>query len=154
MADGLYLVAEDFARGQPETIDLCGCAQAHRPVVHIIEAVGGVCHLSLCGFVPRFHHFVGVHPVGEVERRVDIDVFQHREVGIDGNVVLHAVAPILDEVGFEQQILLGVDRIAQMSRIAHGDFLIPSLLACHFLAFEGIETAYGNVQVGQLQTDG
>lgn len=43
----------------------------------------------------------------------------------------------------------GVDLVGQRTRIAHGNLLIPALVAHLLLAPEGIEAGYGDIQVGQ-----
>ena len=68
--------------------------------------------------------------------------------------MLHTVAPVAREFGVEQLVFLGRDGVAELAGIAHRDFLIPALLAGHLLAFEGIEAADGDVQVGHGQGDG
>ena len=64
-------------------------------------------------------------------------------------MVLEAVAPVLDEVGLEELILLGGDGVGDLTGIRHGDLLVPTLLAHLMLATEGVEAAQRDAEVGQ-----
>ena len=154
MADGYNLVAEELFPGHVHTIQLGGCTDTETPVVDIIESVNGIGHLSLRTLVPVAHHLVGVHTVGEVERRIDIQVVEQGEIATDGDVVLHTITPVSRQTGVEQQVFLGSDGVAQLSRVTHGNLLVPAFLARHLLSFEGIEAADGDIQVGHGQSDG
>ena len=104
--------------------------------------------------VPRAHDLIGVHAVGEVERGIDVQIVEERERAADRYLVLHAVLPVLDEVGVQQLFLFRRDGVGEMTRVAHGNLLIPALLACHVLALERIEARDGNVQVGHGERHG
>ena len=154
MADAVDLVAEQLAPGHPEAIELRRCRERQAPVVDVVQTVDGVGHLTLVDVVPRAHDLVGVHAVGEVERGIDVQIVEERERAADRYLVLHAVLPVLDEVGVQQLFFFRRDGVGEMTRVAHGDFLIPALLACHVLALERIEARDGNVQVGHGERHG
>ena len=65
--------------------------------------------------------------------------------------MLHTVLPILGEAGLHQLVFLRIDGVAETTRILHGDFLIPTLIACSTLALEGIEARHVDVHVWQRQ---
>ena len=67
--------------------------------------------------------------------------------------MLHAVFPVLDKIGVHELVFLGVDRVAELSCIAHRDLLIPFLVAHLMFAAEGIEARDADVQVGQRHGD-
>ena len=154
MAYCLYLVTEDLAVRHPESVELGGCAHAHRPVVDVVKSVCSVALHGLRLLVPALLYAVGVHAVGEVDRRVDVNHIEEREVGVDRYVVLHTVAPVLYQVRLHEQVFLRGDAVAQTSGVAHGYLLIPALLACHALALEGVEAAYGDIEVGERDCHG
>ena len=63
--------------------------------------------------------------------------------------MLDAVAPVLDEVRLEDLVFLRGDGVGHLSRVGHGDFLVPAFLAHLALAAEGIEAREGDAEVGQ-----
>ena len=97
MADCLNLVAKEFSPRCVEHIQFGRCAHTEIPVVDIIESVDGVGHLLLSCIIPRTIDLVGVHTVGEVERRIDVQIVEQGEVATDWDVVLHTIAPITRE---------------------------------------------------------
>ena len=98
-------------------------------------------------------YLVCVHAVGEIERGIDVEIVEKCEVGIDRNVVLETVSPVFDEIRLEQFVLFCLDRVGETARVAYGNLLVPSLIAHHMLALEGVETADADVQVGHCQGD-
>ena len=68
---------------------------------------------------------------------------------INRYLMTHTIAPVLDETALEEQVLLGVDAVCECSRIAHAYLLVPTLLAYHLLALEGIEAVELDSHVGQ-----
>ena len=60
-----------------------------------------------------------------------------------------AVAPVFDEIGFQQFVFLRGDGVAELSVVADGYPLIPSFFSHHLLPLEGVEPADGDIQVGQ-----
>ena len=154
VAYGHYLVAEELAPRHEHTIQLGGGRDAEVPVVDVVEAIDGVGHLLLFLCIPVAHDFCGVHAVGKVERGVDVQIVEQREVAADGDVVLHTVAPVACQTGVHQLVFLGADRVAQLSGIAHRNLFIPALLARHLFSLEGVESADVDVQVGQCQGNG
>ena len=64
---------------------------------------------------------------GIVERRRDVQVFERGKGRTYRDAVLHAVRPVFYQVGFKEEILFGVDAISEITRIGHGDLLIPTL---------------------------
>ena len=154
MAYGLYLVAEELAAGYPEAIHLCRHAYACRPVVDVMETIGGVAHLLLRCRVPRTVYLVRVHAVGEREGGVDVKIVEQREAAAQGYVVLEAVAPVFHEVGVHKPVLLRAYRVGELSGVAQRDLLIPPLVARRVLALEGVEARERNVKVGERHGDG
>ena len=149
MADPVYPIAEQLAVRNPEAINLRTHPHAHVPVIYVVEAVGGIAHLLLGGSIPRFLHLVGVHTVGEVERWRYVEILEEGERCAHRNLMLPSVAPILDEGTMHQLILLGIDAVGDVTRIAHGNLLVPFLVAHHLLSAERIEARDADVQVGQ-----
>ena len=117
MAYGLYLVAENLSRRYEESVELSGGADAHVPVVDVVKTIDGVVNLHLSHVVPRLLYLVGVHTVGEVDGRIDVQIAEKREVAADGYVVLHSVTPVARETGVEQFVFLrcyGVGKLAHI----------------------------------------
>ena len=104
-----------------------------------MEAVSRVPHLFLSRLVPGASDLARIHTVSEVEGGRDVDIVEQRKVAADWYIVLHAVFPVLDKIGVHELVFLGVDRVAELSGIAHRDLLIPFLVAHLMLAAEGIE---------------
>ena len=155
MADRLDSVAEELAVRCPESIQLRTGSHAHAPVIHIVEAVCGICHdLLLLYIVPSTQHFLGIHAVCKVERRCDIDVIENGEVRLHRDCMLKGILPVLEKVGMQQPVFLGGDGIGQLAGIAHRNLLIPPVLAHSVPALERIETAQTDVQVGQRHLNG
>ena len=61
----------------------------------------------------------------------------------------HTVAPVLNQIRLKQFVLLCKDAVAQLTRIAHGDFLIPALLADHLLPLERVKARQRDIQTRQ-----
>ena len=115
MAYGLYLVTEELSVGHPETIKFGRGTDAHVPVVHIMETIGRISHLDLLLLVPRLSDLIGVHTVGKVEVRTDVDVLEEREVGTYRNTMFPSVAPVFNKIALEKQVFLSGDGVAHMS---------------------------------------
>ena len=60
-----------------------------------------------------------------------------------------SVAPVTGKVGVQKLVFLGVDGVADLSCVAHGDLLIPAFLSGGMLALERVETADVDVEVRQ-----
>ena len=45
------------------------------------------------------------------------------------------------------------DGVAQVTRVAQRDLLVPALITHHVLAAEGVEAADADIQVGQCHCD-
>ena len=153
MADGLDLVAEDLLARCPESIYLRTGCQRQAPVIDVVEAVDGVGALLRGRVVPGPVDLLGVHAVGEAQRGCDVDDVEEREVGLHGNGVLQSVAPVVDEVGVEQLVLLRGDAVAHLARVADGDLLVPAFLASSVLAAEGVESGDAHIEVWQGERD-
>ena len=149
VADPVYPVAEQLAVRNPEAVKLGRESYAHVPVIYVVESVGGIANLFLRSGIPRFLHLVGVHTVGEVERRIHVEIFEEGEGCTHRNLMLPSVSPVLDERTVHQLILLGIDTVGDMSGIAHGYLLVPFLITHHLLSAERIEAGDTDVQVGQ-----
>ena len=54
----------------------------------------------------------------------------------------------------QQLILLGGDRVAEVTRILHRDLLVPALGPCPLLTLEGVETRDRDIKIGQCERDG
>ena len=67
--------------------------------------------------------------------------------------MLHTVLPVLYQIGLKQKIVFCLNTVGQTSRIPNRDFLIPSFLACRFLAFKRIKRRQRDIQVGQSDID-
>ena len=63
--------------------------------------------------------------------------------------MLHAVAPVFDEVAVCELVFLCAYGVGQLSGVAHGDFLVPAFLSCGVLAAEGVEARQRYVKVGE-----
>ena len=120
MADSLDLITKEFPALCPESIQLRAGSHAHAPVIHVVEAVCGICHdLLLFYIVPSPQHFLGIHTVRKVERRCDIDVIEQGEVRLHRDCMLKGILPVLEKVGMQQPVFLGGDGIGQLAGIAH-----------------------------------
>ena len=140
MTDGLYLVAEEFAAGGIEAVELCIDIQRDIPVIDVVEARHRVGHLLLVLLVPVLLRPSEEHTVCEVETGGDIHIAQSREGGLDGDAVLDAVLPVLGQTGVQDPVFLHVvDLVLEVTRILHRDLLIPPGRSRRLLPFEGIE---------------
>lgn len=61
----------------------------------------------------------------------------------------HTVAPVLYKTALEEEVLLRIDTVGEITRITHRDLLIPALLTHHLLTLEGIEAVHGYRKVRQ-----
>ena len=139
MSESQDLASEERFPRFVETIERCVHRNAEAPVVEVVEAVGCVSHLALFVSVPRAVDALGIHDVSESEGRRDVDVFEQLERSIDGNAVLHAVAPVFDEVRFEELVFLRGDGVGELTGVGERNLLIPSFFSNLFFASEGIE---------------
>ena len=101
MANGQNLTLEQFGGGFVKTVEGGIRRNGYAPVVQVVKAVGGVAHFLLQFLAPRTVDAGGVHDVAEGERRLNVDVLKKLEGSVDGYVVLHTIAPILNEVRLE-----------------------------------------------------
>lgn len=92
---------------------------------------------------------MGIHTVGKRERGCDIDIFEYAECRRYGDIVLHAVAPISDEVGFEEHVLFGLYRVFEISGVIETYFFIPLFFSYPVFAFEGVDTAHVDGKIGE-----
>lgn len=154
MAHGLYFVAKYFAIGQEHAIELCAGAKAQVPVIDIIKAIHLFAFFLLRGHIPRMECLVAIHAVGEIERGVDVDIIKQGEAAADRDAVLHAVAPILDQIRVKQFTFFRVNRVAELPGITDGDFLIPPLGTHNMPPLERIEAGKIEVEIGQGEGNG
>ena len=154
MADGDDFPFEKFRRGDVHAIECRVGRQAGTPLIKVVESVNRVAANFLTLVVPRLLHLVRVHVVGEVDARGDVDVLKEGEGGTDGDVMLHPVTPVANQVGVEEFALLGRDAVAELPGVREGDFLIPAFAPGGFLALEGIKAVERDAQVGQGDSDG
>ena len=136
MADHLDLVAE-YLPWTIESVELGIHCYRGREIKHIVEAVACVHDLCRRVWVPHPFYFGGIHTVGEIDRWCDIKILEGCECGRYGDAVTHAVAPVLDQTLFKEHILLGCERVVELTGIAHLYFLIPALLAHAVLRLKG-----------------
>ena len=153
VTDAVNLITENLAVGDIESVELGRERHAHIPVVHIEESLNSVDTLDLILFVPRTLVLLRQHLVVEIERGVDVQVFEDVEAGVGANVMIHTVAPVLRQTRLHEFLLFCMDGVLKITRILQGDFLIPALLAYPVLALEGIETRHTDVQLRQCQVD-
>ena len=149
VADGLDMVAEEAAPGLVETIKGGVRTDRRVPVVEVVEACLVAYLFGLRGGVPTLLLALHVGASAQAEGGRDVDVFEQLEVGIDGDAVVHAVAPVAHEAGLEEAAFGGGDGVGDLSGVGHGDFLIPPLFAHGFAATQGIEAGHGDGEVGQ-----
>ena len=149
MSDGLYLLSAKPRQRSIHAVKFRIGSQTHREIVDIVETINGVSLHSSVLVVPRLHDLLRIHTVGKGEIGCDVDVIEEREGGINRYLMTHTIAPVLDKTALEEQILLGVDAVCECAGIAHAYLLVPTLLACHLLALEGIEAVELDSQVGQ-----
>ncbi|EJX09266.1 hypothetical protein EVA_02626 [gut metagenome] len=149
MADGLDLVAEDLLQRFVETVERRVHRYAYAPVIEVVEAVGRVAHLHLPLRIPVAFHTFGVHDVAEREVRRYVDVFEQLEGRVHRDAVLQTVAPVLDDVRFEQFVFRCRDAVGELTAVRHRDLLIPSLLARLLFAAEGVEAVECHGELGE-----
>ena len=151
MANGLNFVAKELAIRNKHSIKFSACTDAKVPVVDVMEAICGVSNLLLSGCIPWPCHLIGVHAVGEIKRRIYINIIKQRETPADWDAVLHAIAPVFDEIWMEKSVFFRVDWIADLSCIAYRNLLIPAFCPDSMTSFERIKTAQTDVQVRQSE---
>ena len=154
VTDGLYLLAAKPRQGGVEGVQLGVGVQREAVVVHVVEAVERVALQGIGLGVPGLHHLVGVGAVGKRETGRHVDIVEDGEGGVDGHLVAHAVLPVLNQAAFQKQAFFGVDAVGERARVAHGYLFVPSLLARHFLAFQGVELVERDVERRQGEGDG
>ena len=66
----------------------------------------------------------------------------------DMDIVLHAVAPISDKIGFEKHVLFGLYRVFEVSGVIETYFFIPLFFSYPVFAFEGVDTAHVSGKIG------
>ena len=149
VADGYDLAVEEAQHGFVHTVERGVGRYAEVPVVEVVEAVSRVAQFLLLLRVPRAVDALCVHDVAERDGGRNVDILEQLERCIDRHAVGHAVAPVLDKVRLEELAFLRRDAVGELSGVAHGYFLIPSLLAHLPFAAEGIEAREGDAEVGQ-----
>ena len=97
---------------------------------------------------------MGIHTVGKREWWGDIDVFEYAECRRYGYIVLHAIAPISDEVGFEEHVLFGLYRVLEISGVIETYFFIPLFFPYPVFAFEGVDTTHVDGEVRERYVQG
>ena len=95
----------------------------------------------------------GVPTLLVVELGRDVEVFEELERSAHRNTVLHGVFSVFNQIRLEEQILFGRDAVAESSRIAHGDLLIPTLLADGMFPLEREGTAHRDGHAGERDSD-
>ena len=153
VTDAVNLITENLAVGDIESVELGRERHAHIPVVHIEESLNSVDTLDLILFVPRTLVLLRQHLVVEIERGVDVQVFEDVEAGVGANVMIHTVAPVLRQTRLHEFLLFRMDGVLKITGILQGDFLIPALLSYSIFTLEGIEARYADVHLRQRQVD-
>ena len=153
VTDAVNLITENLAVGNIESVELGGERHAHIPIVHIEESQKGIDTLDLILFVPRTLVFLRQHLVVEIERGVDVQVFEDIEAGVGANVMVHTVAPVLRQTRLHEFLLFRMNSVLKITGILQGDFLIPALLSYSIFTLEGIEARYADVHLRQCQVD-
>ena len=139
MANTIYFIAEDFAIGNPVTIYFRRGVQTQIPVIDVIESADGIYHLALINSIPRFPLFDERGVVGETECGVNVDIAKHHKISSNGDGMTHVILPVFGKTGVQQFILLRVDGVVEITRVTHGDFLVPAIIAHLLLTLEWIE---------------
>lgn len=68
--------------------------------------------------------------------------------------MLHAIAPISDEVGFEEHVLFGLYRVLEISGVIETYFFIPLFFPYPVFAFEGVDTTHVDGEVRERYVQG
>ena len=112
MPDHLHTIAKELLPRLVKAVERRTHRERRTEVVQVIEAVSSVCiDDALLRLVPLLLHARGV-PVGRIaDRRRDLDIVKEVEGGGDRYRVLHTIAPVLDQIALEDQILLGSDAV-------------------------------------------
>ena len=137
-----------------ETINLGAERNSGVKVKHIIETIRRVPHYRAGIGIPLLSDFARVHAVIERNRWSDVEILQHVECCLNRHRVTHAIAPVLDQALAEKDILLGCQRILELTIVAHLDFLIPAFFAHYTLALEWRRLAHVDGEVGERDGDG
>ena len=131
--------------------------QAGIVVIHTMKTVnriGSYFPAASSGIrVPVFHDLARIPAFGIADRRRYIEVLEQCESGTDRNLMLHTVFPVLYQIGFKQQVVLGLDTVGQTPRIPDGNLLIPFFFTRRFLTLKRIKRGQGDIQVGQSDID-
>ena len=125
------------------------CAHAERVVINVVKTVCRISDDRCAAGIPFLHDAVGIHTIGKRERGCDIDIFEYTECRRYGYIVLHAVAPISDKIGFEKHVLFGLYRVFEISGVIETYFFIPLFFSYPVFAFEGVDTAHVDGKIGE-----
>ena len=121
-------------------------------MVVIVEARQGIYQLLLILLIPRFLELLKDGIAIKIERGRDVQVIECRETGGHRNGMRHTILPVLTQAGMHQFILFYANGlIGQVTRISHGDLLIPALVAHRLLTLERIEVGNADVHFRQAQ---
>ena len=119
MTDGYDLIAKNLTARHVHTIKFGRCAERKVPVVDIIESAECIGNLLLVNGIPRLMCLIKIGAIGEVERRVDIQIAKQREIAADRYLMLHTVLPVLRQRRVQQLIFLSRDGVAEVTSILH-----------------------------------
>ena len=136
MTDHLHLIAEDLPRLE-EAVERGIQARRRGEVVHAVEAIDTAELRAVGRRIILLDRLVGVPALVVVRTQREVDVAKELVRRRDGYVVREAIVPVLDEVGLEEAVLLRGDAIAELSRVADADLLVPALCPDTLLALEG-----------------
>ena len=154
MADHLHFIAQE-GEWLEESIEGRRSRNRSTIVVDPVESVGGVLRYDPSQLlVILLRDLVGVPTLLVADRWRDVQILEEGEGGTDRNGVLHGIAPVPDQVGLEQEVLLRADAVGQCTGIAHRHLFVPTLLADPLFPFEGIDTAHGDGHVGEGDRNG
>ena len=152
VTDHLHLIAEDLPRLE-EAVERGIQARRRGEVVHAVEAIDTAELRAVGRRIVLLDRLVGVPALVVVRTQREVDIAEELIRSRDGYVVREAIVPVLDEVGLEEAVLLRGDAIAELSRVADADLLVPALCPDTLLALEGVDTVHTDSDIRQAHRD-
>ena len=153
MADHLHLIPQE-RQGLEEAIQGGRRGDRATEIVDAVEVIRRIArHHPLLLRIVFLRDLARVPALVIVELRRDVDEVEELEGRADGDPVLGAAPPIFHEVRLEELVFLRRDAVGEGTGIAHGDLLVPSLVAHPLFPLEGEDLGHRHGEVGEGERD-
>ena len=125
------------------SINFGSCCHRHAIVVKTVKAPGCIAIDHLFGNrTPLFVYFLEIPTLLIVDRRVDIDILQQVERGLDRNLVVDTRAHPFEHFVRKEILLFGIYGVTKRTGVLQRDLLIPTLFANRIFTLEGVDTRH------------